>query len=518
MLDLNQIYNTDALEGLKQLDENSIDAIISDPPYQLTSMTRARPDQTEEGEYGKEVPFSRVQSRVKAGFMNKEWDVLPSVEILKESLRVLKTGAWAMWMMTPRQDSQLEFLLRLRQAGFNISFSSIEWVFASGFPKAADLSLLADKKACREDLKQKLGRGPTKEEFKEAWEGWREKIAVNPNSRPNTEKSSMELGWTGNGNVAYETKPHSPEAQALVGSYSGMQMKPARELIIISQKPIAGKTYVDQALLHLKDPEHNQLGGTWLDDGRIPYKQTDEPNGGYGRMGIGIGKPAEHQHYTKRQPRGETNNIAEADPNGRFPPNILVSDNAFSINSDGAFAPVKSGQKGFGGIIYGKYDHAGDDGKTFYSDEETNKSLSRYFDLDFWFENKLKELPKEQQKIFPFLYVPKTSKSERNKGLEHLPEKNQDIVSNQTNKETADKFGAERKAKMQNIHPTAKPIKLMSYLITLTTRENDIVLDPFIGSGTTAISSILLKRRFIGFEREEEYYKIATERIKYYQK
>ena len=518
MLDLNQIYNTDALEGLKQLDENSIDAIISDPPYQLTSMTRARPDQTEEGEYGKEVPFSRVQSRVKAGFMNKEWDVLPSVEILKESLRVLKTGAWAMWMMTPRQDSQLEFLLRLRQAGFNISFSSIEWVFASGFPKAADLSLLADKKACREDLKQKLGRGPTKEEFKEAWEGWREKIAVNPNSRPNTEKSSMELGWTGNGNVAYETKPHSPEAQALVGSYSGMQMKPARELIIISQKPIAGKTYVDQALLHLKDPEHNQLGGTWLDDGRIPYKQTDEPNGGYGRMGIGIGKPAEHQHYTKRQPRGETNNIAEADPNGRFPPNILVSDNAFSINSDGAFAPVKSGQKGFGGIIYGKYDHAGDDGKTFYSDEETNKSLSRYFDLDFWFENKLKELPKEQQKIFPFLYVPKASKSERNKGLEHLPEKNQDIVSNQTNKETADKFGAERKAKMQNIHPTAKPIKLMSYLITLTTRENDIVLDPFIGSGTTAISSILLKRRFIGFEREEEYYKIATERIKYYQK
>ena len=69
-----------------------------------------------------------------------------------------------------------------------------------------------------------------------------------------------------------------------------------------------------------------------------------------------------------------------------------------------------------------------------------------------------------------------------------------------------------------NKHPTVKSIKLFTYLITLTTRENDIVLDPFIGSGTTAISSILLKRRFIGFEREEEYYKIATERIKHYQK
>ena len=183
-MDLNQIYNTDALEGLKQLDENSIDAIISDPPYSLS-------------------------------FMNKEWDTdLPSVEILKECLRVLKTGAWALWLMTPRQDSQLEFLLRLRQAGFNISFSEISWIYLSGFPKAAELSLLADKRACREDLTQKLGREPTKEEFKEAWGKWREKVAVNPNSRPNTEKSLMDLGWTGEGNIAYETNPHAQEAQA----------------------------------------------------------------------------------------------------------------------------------------------------------------------------------------------------------------------------------------------------------------------------------------------------------------
>ena len=214
-MEFNQIYNTDALEGLKQLDENSIDAIISDPPYQLTSMTRGRPDQTEEGEYGREVPFSRVQSRVKSGFMNKSWDVLPSADILKECLRVLKTGAWALWLMTPRQDSQLEFLLRLRQAGFNISYSNLEWLYLSGFPKAADLSLLADKRACREDLMQNLGREPTKEEFKEAWGKWREKVAVNPNSRPNAEKSLMDLGWTGEGNIAYETNPHTPEAQAL---------------------------------------------------------------------------------------------------------------------------------------------------------------------------------------------------------------------------------------------------------------------------------------------------------------
>ena len=67
-------------------------------------------------------------------------------------------------------------------------------------------------------------------------------------------------------------------------------------------------------------------------------------------------------------------------------------------------------------------------------------------------------------------------------------------------------------------HPTQKPIKLMRRMVIGSTNEDDTILDPFIGSGTTAISSILLKRRFIGFEREEEYYKIATERIKYYQK
>ena len=511
-MELNSIYNTDALEGLKQLDENSIDAIISDPPYQLSSITkRFGKEDSAEAQYGTDGAFQRVSS----GFMGKSWDILPSVDILKECLRVLKTGAWALWLMTPRQDSQLEFLLRLRQAGFNISYGSLEWLYLSGFPKAADLSLLADKRACREDAIQKLGREPTKEEFKEAWGKWREKVAVNPNSRPNAEKSLMDLGWTGEGNIAYETNPHTPEAQALNGSYAGMQLKPARELIIVSQKPIAGKTYLDQALLHLKEPEHNQLGGTWLDDCRIPYnklKETDK------RVGTNISIQTTTPIATSEFKFGNGINGFKAPyykDEGRFPANIIVSDNALSIYSEGALAPVKAGQKGFGGIIYNKYDHAGDNGKTFYSDKEVDKSMSRYFDLDFWFENKLKELPKEQQKIFPFLYVPKASKSERNKGLENLPEtlsingdKWTDMDRRENNKPTP----------RRNIHPTCKPIKLLSYIIQLTTRENDIVLDPFIGSGTTAISSILLKRRFIGFEREEEYYKIATERIKYYQK
>jgi DNA modification methylase len=64
-----------------------------------------------------------------------------------------------------------------------------------------------------------------------------------------------------------------------------------------------------------------------------------------------------------------------------------------------------------------------------------------------------------------------------------------------------------------NAHPTAKNIKLMSWLITLASREGDIVLDPFCGSGTTAIAAKMLGRQYIGIEKEEDYCKIARKRI-----
>jgi DNA modification methylase len=64
----------------------------------------------------------------------------------------------------------------------------------------------------------------------------------------------------------------------------------------------------------------------------------------------------------------------------------------------------------------------------------------------------------------------------------------------------------------KNFHPTTKPVKLMSYIITLFTREGDFVLDPFLGSGTTGIASKLMGRSFVGIEREQEYMDIAQER------
>jgi len=63
------------------------------------------------------------------------------------------------------------------------------------------------------------------------------------------------------------------------------------------------------------------------------------------------------------------------------------------------------------------------------------------------------------------------------------------------------------------VHPTQKPVSLMEYLIETYTRENDVVLDFCMGSGTTGIGCVNLNRNFIGIEKDEEYFKIAKERI-----
>jgi site-specific DNA-methyltransferase (adenine-specific) len=63
------------------------------------------------------------------------------------------------------------------------------------------------------------------------------------------------------------------------------------------------------------------------------------------------------------------------------------------------------------------------------------------------------------------------------------------------------------------LDPTQKPLKLMELLIELTTIEEQIVCDPFCGSGTTLVASLRLNRKYIGFEKEEKYYNIALKRI-----
>lgn len=118
-----------------------------------------------------------------------------------------------------------------------------------------------------------------------------------------------------------------------------------------------------------------------------------------------------------------------------------------------------------------------------------------------------------------FYFVPKASRAERDEGLNELSEQ---IVNKMGSFGDQSKYkcpdGAHRKgdkgsAKLRNIHPTVKPVALMEHLIKLVTRKGQIVLDPFVGSGTTCIAARKLLRHYIGFDNNPEYIEIAKHRL-----
>ena len=288
------ILHGDSKIELKKVQDNSVDMLCTDPPYGYS-------------------------------FMNKGWDkVLPDVEIWKESFRVLKEGSFICVMAAPRTDVLWRICRDLEEAGFDMSFTNIEWVYHSGFPKASDTSKMIDKRlgVDREVI------GTEKRQIKNSKINQHKKDEYN--NRPiidyNITSSNTDIG------------------QKYEGSKLGFQPKPAREIIIVGMKPFKEKSYIDKVL-------------------------------------------------------------------------------------------------------------------------------------------NFEELPENIQRTYPLIQTPKPSKKEKQIGVD------------------------------KNIHPTVKPIKLMSYLITLFTREGDYVLDPFMGSGTTGLACKLLNRNFIGIDFTEEYCKIAEERL-----
>jgi site-specific DNA-methyltransferase (adenine-specific) len=125
-------------------------------------------------------------------------------------------------------------------------------------------------------------------------------------------------------------------------------------------------------------------------------------------------------------------------------------------------------------------------------------------------------LPDNIKMTYPFIQVPKPAKKEKDLGMKG---EEKQIYTDENGKfgygnTNGDNFGDRiENVKRKNIHPTTKPIKLMSYIITLFTREGDWVIDPFLGSGTSGLASKLLNRNFIGVEREKEYFDICEERL-----
>lgn len=109
-----QLHSGDCLELLATLSDNSVDSIVTDPPYGLS-------------------------------FMGKKWDYdVPKVEIWEECLRVLKPGGHLLAFAGTR--TQHRMAVRIEDAGFEIR-DMIAWVYGSGFPKSLDVSKALDKKA-----------------------------------------------------------------------------------------------------------------------------------------------------------------------------------------------------------------------------------------------------------------------------------------------------------------------------------------------------------------------------------
>jgi site-specific DNA-methyltransferase (adenine-specific) len=114
-----------------------------------------------------------------------------------------------------------------------------------------------------------------------------------------------------------------------------------------------------------------------------------------------------------------------------------------------------------------------------------------------------------------FFYTSKASKKERNLGLdEFADQKIEGRDKGQDGRSVPYKMGiAERK----NIHPTVKPVDLMRYLIKLVTPKGGVVLDPFMGSGSTGIAAMIEGFNFVGMEMDPDYFQIAKKRIENFQ-
>ena len=141
------------------------------------------------------------------------------------------------------------------------------------------------------------------------------------------------------------------------------------------------------------------------------------------------------------------------------------------------------------------------------SDQALGES-SKYFDVDLWFEKFRENLPHEAKRTFPHLVVPKPVLAEKDAGLESFEAK---VIVDGKGNPITDSFQHSTKPR-KNIHPTVKPIKILAFLMVMGSRHGDIVCDPFCGSGSTCVTAKLLGRKFIGIEREEEYQRIAEAR------
>jgi DNA modification methylase len=456
-----QLLNDDCLIALKTLADNSIDSVVTDPPYGLNFMgkewdrlgdTSADFTNLDKPHISQEsFPMKKSRGRPICetnGKAQQDWHLMWA----KECLRVLKPGGFLLAFGGSRTYHRMA--CAIEDAGFEIR-DQIMWVYGSGFPKSLNIGKALDKFQGKE--REVIGVSKREKDFRDLGKNTKEEHGLD----------KLGVG------VTCERKDLEITKGTSEWEGWGTALKPAHEPIVVARKPLSEKTVAENVLKW-------GVGGINIDACRIKYIGKTDPRTFGGKWKTD--KAAQNVYEG-----GYAGENQEVSPLGRFPANFIHdgSEEVLELFPDckGWASQKHNAFNPYGGNSLNKSKSVR---KGEYEGYNDNGSAARFF------------------------YCAKASSKERNSGLEGLEYKDSKKFDGGEFK-SASTVATERKSK--NHHPTVKPIMLMKYLICLVTPKNGLVLDPFLGSGTTGIAAKSLGCRFVGIEQNKEYFEIAKKRI-----
>jgi len=269
------LYEGDCLEVMRELSDNSVDAIVTDPPYGLSR----EPDIEE---VLRHWLAGDDYYRRGGGFMGKTWDsFVPGPVVWREVCRVVKPGGHILCFAGTRTVDLMGISLRL--GGFEIR-DCLQWLYGSGFPKSLDVSKAIDKKLGAE--RKIVGLKPYTNDGS---------IRGNSYNKGGYERVQLPI-----------TAPATPEAKQWEGW--GTALKPANEPIVLARKPLSEKTIAENVMKW-------GTGGLNIDGCRVGTEQM----GGY-VVKSSLGR--------RTSEGGEHKDFMATSATGRFPANVLLDEEA----------------------------------------------------------------------------------------------------------------------------------------------------------------------------------------------
>jgi len=251
------IQHGDCLESLQALPDESVDSVVTDPPYGLSEH---KPEDIVKA-LTAWLAGEQYQPRAKGGFMGRSWDrFVPGPEVWRECLRVLKPGGHLLCFAGTRTVDLMGIAVRL--AGFEIR-DEIQWLYGTGFPKSLDISKAidgliytgrSDSLALREVNHTRPGEATVRKQTTNGHSGF--------------------VGSESKGPTLKRDTPASAEATQWAGWHTAL--KPAHEPIIVARKPLDG-TVAENVLRH-------GTGGVNVDGCRI---ESEKPTGWGGKAAGG---------------------------------------------------------------------------------------------------------------------------------------------------------------------------------------------------------------------------------------